>query len=33
MKKFETPAMEIAVLEVSDVITTSTCGEDFELPE
>ena len=32
MKKFETPMVEVESLEIADVITTS-CGEDFELPE
>lgn len=33
MKKFDTPMMEVESLEIADVITTSNCGEDFELPE
>ena len=36
MKKFEAPELNVEVLEIADVITTSgkpECGEDWELPE
>ena len=35
MKNFEKPVVEVAEIELTDVITTSSnpCGEDFELPE
>ena len=32
MKKFENPAFDIEKLELEDVITASTCDEDFDCP-
>ena len=33
MLKFENPKMDVEIIEIADVITTSGCGEDWELPE
>ena len=33
MKKFENPAMDVEKLVVVDVITTSNCNGNTELPE